>query len=186
MESARTIKFKALLLESFFKLLEEKEFKKIGISDICKGANVSRQGFYLHYKNVEDMLITELTTRFARASKNLDNSMDFSEIIRVTYDFSYEHQDSIRLFFNPQIEHITKPVFRKMFDDFSFNFFFERSALNRGKFFEYDFIIRINIFFTVFEKLLDNKFDISVDEVIEIIIPYYKVGDYDNDGKIIV
>ena len=52
---------KALLIE-----MTEKPFEKIGVVKICKTAEVSRSAFYLHYKNVEEVL-DELVDELARA-----------------------------------------------------------------------------------------------------------------------
>ena len=47
--------YKALL-----KLLEEKSFSAISVSDITTEANVSRMSFYRNYNSIEDILIEHL------------------------------------------------------------------------------------------------------------------------------
>ena len=48
--------------EALIKLLEDKSFEYITVSDICKQAGVNRSTFYLHYENTHDLL--EETTRY--------------------------------------------------------------------------------------------------------------------------
>jgi AcrR family transcriptional regulator len=42
--------------EALIELLEEKEFDRITIKEICERAQVNRSTFYLHYDNVNDLL----------------------------------------------------------------------------------------------------------------------------------
>ena len=42
---------------AFLELLEKKEFAYITIKEICEKAGVNRSTFYLHYENVEDLLL---------------------------------------------------------------------------------------------------------------------------------
>lgn len=42
--------------KALISLLEEKSFKYITVSEICKKANVNRSTFYLHYENTVDLL----------------------------------------------------------------------------------------------------------------------------------
>lgn len=50
-EDARVKKTKAKLIESFRKLISEKQFEDITVNDICARANVRRATFYKHYED---------------------------------------------------------------------------------------------------------------------------------------
>ncbi len=45
-----------LMDEALLKLLEEKEYDYITISELCKKAGVNRSTFYLHYRGMDDLL----------------------------------------------------------------------------------------------------------------------------------
>lgn len=180
----RTKKFKDDVLDSFFELINIKEFSKISISDVCRGADVSRQGFYLYYKSIDDMLVKELLSRFEYSLLVIKDEKDFPEIIRRTYNYAFENKDKICRFFDKKISHITKPAFKKIFDEFSLNFFWHANGVVESKYFKYDFAIRNSIFFSVFENLFDYDFDLTADDVINLLIPYYKVGDYSEVAKV--
>lgn len=49
-------KTKNVIVEAFLDLLNEKEFTKISITDITEKCNASRQTFYYHFDNIDDML----------------------------------------------------------------------------------------------------------------------------------
>ena len=48
------------MYEALLKLLEEKSFSAISVSDITTEANVSRMSFYRNYNSIEDILIEHL------------------------------------------------------------------------------------------------------------------------------
>ena len=51
----------ALLMdEALLFLLEKKDFEFISVKEICDKAGVSRSTFYLHYENMNDLLIETL------------------------------------------------------------------------------------------------------------------------------
>ena len=45
-----------VIREAFFKLLREKGFEKITVTDVCREANINRGTFYLHYVDKYDLL----------------------------------------------------------------------------------------------------------------------------------
>ncbi|RAP77717.1 TetR/AcrR family transcriptional regulator [Paenibacillus montanisoli] len=51
----RQLKTKQLLREAFVKLIREKGYEGITVSDLTRKANINRGTFYLHYKDVLDL-----------------------------------------------------------------------------------------------------------------------------------
>ena len=48
----------ALLMdEALLRLLEKKDFEFITITEVCQKAGVNRSTFYLHYENMDDLLV---------------------------------------------------------------------------------------------------------------------------------
>lgn len=50
-DSAKVLRTKRILSAQLRQLLENKNFKKITVNDICQGAMVSRSTFYLHFED---------------------------------------------------------------------------------------------------------------------------------------
>ena len=46
-----------LMNQALIELLNKKDYEFITIKEICKKAGVNRSTFYLHYDNVEDLLL---------------------------------------------------------------------------------------------------------------------------------
>lgn len=55
-DSAKVLQTKRLLAAQMMKLLENKNFKKITINDICQNAMVSRSAFYFHFEDKYHLL----------------------------------------------------------------------------------------------------------------------------------
>ena len=53
----RVIKTKKILFDSLLKLMKNKNFEKIKISDICEESLINRSTFYAHYEDKYDLLM---------------------------------------------------------------------------------------------------------------------------------
>ena len=53
----RIVKTKKILFETLIKLMKQKNFEKIKISDICEESLINRSTFYAHYEDKYDLLI---------------------------------------------------------------------------------------------------------------------------------
>ena len=82
----RVIKTRKNIIDSFLMLLEKKPLEKISVTEICAGANCSRNTFYLHYPYKEalyesllDELIQQVCAGFQPGDREPDESfMDYS------------------------------------------------------------------------------------------------------------
>ncbi len=45
-----------LICNTFLGLLKEKQFNRISVADICRTANISRGTFYVHYRDINDLI----------------------------------------------------------------------------------------------------------------------------------
>lgn len=68
--------------ESFFKLLERKDFAYITVKEICEHACVNRSTFYLHYESIEDLLVESTDYFIEKFSEHMrKNGADFTESV---------------------------------------------------------------------------------------------------------
>lgn len=92
----RVRRTKALLMDALFSLLETKNYKDITVKELCDAADISRGTFYLHYKDIYDMVeqierdilsqFEELISKHAPASLNANPNPLIYDIFRFTMD----------------------------------------------------------------------------------------------------
>ncbi|MEB8127699.1 TetR/AcrR family transcriptional regulator [Staphylococcus succinus] len=87
---------KQSLINAFFSLVNAKDFEKITIADIAKGAQVNRATFYAHFEDKYD-LIDYIMEDFATASienyipdNMIFNQKNISQLILAVHDFYQE------------------------------------------------------------------------------------------------
>ena len=54
----RQEKTKQAILQALIDLIDQKGLDQVSVSDLCQQANINRSTFYLHYKNMEDLLLS--------------------------------------------------------------------------------------------------------------------------------
>jgi AcrR family transcriptional regulator len=90
MKDPRTLKTERLLFQALARLLKEKEFDRITVSDIVKEAHVTRKTFYNHYQDKLDMVqeyqnaLSEriLTLQAAHAALDYDYFVDLFTLLQ--------------------------------------------------------------------------------------------------------
>lgn len=78
----RVIRTKALLIRSISALMKQKNIKDITVKELCEYADINRGTFYLHYKDIYDMLDSieqELSEKFLQIFQkyNSETNEDF-------------------------------------------------------------------------------------------------------------
>lgn len=78
----RVIRTKALLIRSLSSLMKQKNIKDITVKELCEYADINRGTFYLHYKDIYDMLDSieqELSDKFLQIFQkyNSETNEDF-------------------------------------------------------------------------------------------------------------
>ena len=51
-----------LMNQALLELLDKKDYEFITIKEICQKAGVNRSTFYLHYENIDDLLVETIET----------------------------------------------------------------------------------------------------------------------------
>ncbi len=74
----------SLMDEALLLLLEEKDFNRITVKELCQKAGVNRTTFYLHYENMNDLLeetVDLINDRFKRSLSVIPSGDTSSEIL---------------------------------------------------------------------------------------------------------
>lgn len=95
-KNLRVTHTKQSLINAFFSLVDKKDFEKITIADITKGAKVNRATFYAHFEDKYD-LIDYIMEDFATVSIEnyvsetmIFNEENISQLILAVHDFYQE------------------------------------------------------------------------------------------------
>lgn len=101
--SQTNVYVKKEMYEALLKLLEEKSFSAISVSDITAEANVSRMSFYRNYDSIEDILIEHLDAVVEQYKiEDIDEKIKETEKVYYgkkymihTFGFFYQNHDFI-------------------------------------------------------------------------------------------
>ena len=92
----RIIKTKKILFETLLKLMKQKNFDKIKISDICEEALINRSTFYAHYQDkyeLLDDLVEDLKVSLLKDLENYENNISSKEYIMRLLSILIDHID---------------------------------------------------------------------------------------------
>ena len=70
---------KKALYGAFFKLLADRPYKKITVSDVTQECGINRMTFYYHFKDLNDLVERAFEERFSRIFHACQNKHDWSE-----------------------------------------------------------------------------------------------------------
>ena len=97
----RIVKTKKILFDTLLKLMKQKSFDKIKISDICDEALINRSTFYAHFEDKYSLLESMINDLKQDLIKELDNNRNYSntkeyyiEIIRLYLDHIENNKDT--------------------------------------------------------------------------------------------
>ena len=89
----RVIKTREAIEEAFKKLLVEKDFERIKVSELCELARIDRKTFYAHYDGLDgllDNLQTALSQNYLKRIENMDMFENVREMMREFFLYSEE------------------------------------------------------------------------------------------------
>ena len=103
---------KAQMTDALLKLLKEKEFKNISVSEITALAQVGRISFYRNYKEKEDILKEYILILFGKWMKEYDDSGKNSndELMGAMFAHLSEYGDFYRLLSDRKLLYLLKDV----------------------------------------------------------------------------
>jgi len=109
----RQIRTKQLLYDALMSLIEEKGADIVTVTDVANRANVNRGTFYLHYRDVPDMLqqlkdevfsnMKEIVMKFdiMEAKTYLDKDEPYPQSVKLFEELAL-HADFLRIMFGPK------------------------------------------------------------------------------------
>ena len=112
---------KESITQALLRLMQEKEYKDISITDVCKLAGVSRNAFYRNYPAKDAILrqymyeFTDVWRRQLRTVKNLTAKQYFTTLFIETG----KHKELIRMLHKAQIEYLLIDVIFTFFRNFT-------------------------------------------------------------------
>ncbi|MBD3107999.1 TetR/AcrR family transcriptional regulator [Bacillus sp. AGMB 02131] len=109
---------KDCIATAFFKLMKEKEYEDITITDIAKKAGVSRVTYYRNYNSKEDIItqyMDELGYQFEEQTKHLNIIKDTRTFIVSFFQHWLKHEEFLLSLLqanrtNIMLEHINKSI----------------------------------------------------------------------------
>lgn len=132
---------KNALAASMKRLMEEREFHKITVADICEGCGMNRKSFYYHFKDKyelvtwifhEDFLKKIDVSRYESSQEILEDLCKYFYRERAFYEnaLNVEGQNSFREYLFESLLPVIRTRTNKLFEDskyhqFFVNFFYE-------------------------------------------------------------
>lgn len=117
----RIVKTKKRLKQAFKELvLLYDDFMSITVKELCDKAGLNRKTFYLHYKQVDELLLEvqdEYIEEFYRRTKNYDYYEDAEKVVRVYFEMN-ESDPAYRKIAVTSVYFYTREMSRKKTVDF--------------------------------------------------------------------
>lgn len=145
--------------QALLKLLEEKDFSYITVSEVCKTSKVSRSAFYLHYDNTSDLLEETVL----KCGKDFFKRFEFSNIR--SEDIKFTSIDDLYL--------INGEYLRPFFEYIRENILLFKAFDSQKKVFDAEGIC-LKLYKDIFSPILD-KFSVKREDQIYI-MDFYLTG----------
>lgn len=174
----RRIKYtKNIIKSTFLSLLEEKDIKKITVSEICKLSDINRATFYRYYLDVYDLLNKiqeDFITELKNASNN-DNTYTVSTFSKELLNVFLENKELVRILFNTNNNlYFLNDVLSVAYEKCKIKWLSDLPNTSEEDM-EYAAVFIFNGALGVINFWVKNEFDKSVDEISTIIeqLSYY-------------
>lgn len=111
------------IANSFIKLLSEKDYSKISISEICSSAGISRQTFYSLFESKENIIAFELSKKYLfdpSSECKCCGTPTLKQLSRGYAEYIIEKKDFIRLLALNKITYLMQECLSKCFSECAF------------------------------------------------------------------
>lgn len=111
--NARTLQTRFMLKKALFELLSEKNIMDINVKSLCDRAQINRSTFYLHYRDIEDLLSSvknEEVNKFYDFTSSVTNEKSLKKATISYFQYIKDNDFIYRVLLNGQ-----HPDFEKEF-----------------------------------------------------------------------
>lgn len=96
-----SIRTQKAIAKALISLLQEREYEKITVTDICKSADLVRKTFYNNFKSKDQVVTQMMTDIFKRMEQSLElEKMSVREILLAVFSFVEKNREFLILFYN--------------------------------------------------------------------------------------
>lgn len=163
------------MLEIFMNLLKEKDISKITVREICNEAHVNRSTFYNHFMDIYDMLDKAMQLHAIEVGKLFQYNKP-SKDSKENLSIIFEHILNNQIFYKAAFQSLALDQLLNAFD-FLFKFHevddYENLSKKEKKKIDYQTNFYEKGIFSTLSYWLNHDCDLSVDEIVDIIIDFY-------------
>lgn len=176
----RVRKTKSQLRSCLSILLETKKIQNITVKELSQMADINRGTFYLHYKDVYDLLehiqkdlLTDFEAILTNIAPETDNLLPFVEAL---FDFIYQNRDMSKIFLHDDLDAGFSTEIRNKLRECVFNKYKTFIKQKNMPYFElyYDFILSGTLGLLV--RWVNSEFEMSPHELSLLTISFIKSG----------
>lgn len=165
-ENRRVAMTRRMIKEALIFLMEEKDFAKISISDICTKADINRSTFYSHYKDTREVISDIEDDIISRFPVIEGYDKDFRLAIRSIFAFIKENSELITIMVVKRrddsfMEKIIKTALTR-YEHLSTESNEERMRLN--------YIFCVSGIIGIIREWISSDFELSIDAFTDIVL----------------
>lgn len=155
---------KECILTALLRLMEEKDYCDITITDITSLAGVSRMAYYRNYKTKDDILIGKLVDEERKLKQSIPHSDDVSlyDVILYVSNFIQENADVINAVYAAGLTH----RLTDLLNDRIYSYFPVTSVVKEGK---YAVSFYVGAILSVFRLWIDGGMEETSEEISKVI-----------------
>lgn len=166
----RTEKYKIKIKKSLYNLINNLDYNEINITKLCKEAQISRQGFYLYYKTIDDIILEQVDELWKDVNDKIQNLGTCEFFIDYIYDYYLNLHLNTPKLFSKNIRTVAKPRHKKNMKKFIGKYIKDKDDFTLIE--QYQIEIETSIIISVFEQWFDNDFDLSKQDFLIVLKKY--------------
>lgn len=156
-------KTKRAFAQSFIALSKTRPFNKITVKEICEKAELSRNAFYFHYKDINDLLAdieNGVVNEILSMLEDIEN-VPFPKTVYVTIDkfidLFEERKDTVFMLMDKSFSPSFTGRINKIFSEFNYKYFKEYHGEDSKVSFDFFYIYLSGGFYDVVRYWLDHQ-----------------------------
>lgn len=176
----RSEKTKATIKTTFLQLLKNQPIEKISVTEICAKSHIGRRTFYDHFADkfeVVDLLVEDYTTQFQTTIAQYAQH-GFKENIELGFKFIYEHHEMFVILYQSSISKLLlkriELLLTEMIQSKLNHAYLQQQHISESTILTFLSHAVLGIIIEIAIKR-DDKYMARVDEIVQIVRPYFKI-----------